>query len=64
MSFAMSITVDTVRTYVKNVLTKLGVHSRLELAALASREGLLIDQAVAADSFSRGEERIRAGAMM
>ena len=44
MSCAMNITVDTVRTYVKNVLTKLGVHSRLQLAALASRDGLLIDQ--------------------
>lgn len=63
MSFAMSITVDTVRTYVKNVLTKLGAHSRLELAALASREGLLIDQAVAADAFSRGEDRVSTGAM-
>ena len=50
MSFAMNITVDTVRTYVKNVLAKLGAHSRLQLAALASREGLLIDQATAADS--------------
>jgi two-component system nitrate/nitrite response regulator NarL len=53
MSFTMNITVDTVRTYVKNVLTKLGAHSRLELAALASREGLLIDRAMAADAFSR-----------
>jgi DNA-binding NarL/FixJ family response regulator len=44
MSCAMNITVDTVRTYVKNVLTKLGAHSRLQLAALASRDGLLIDQ--------------------
>jgi two-component system, NarL family, nitrate/nitrite response regulator NarL len=59
MSFAMTITVDTVRTYVKNVLTKLGAHSRLELAALASREGLVIDQAVAADVAS-----LSAGAMM
>jgi hypothetical protein len=47
----MNITVDTVRTYVKNVLAKLGVHSRLQLAALASRDGLLIDQATAADVF-------------
>jgi DNA-binding NarL/FixJ family response regulator len=47
MSCAMNITVDTVRTYVKNVLTKLGAHSRLQLAALASRDGLLIDQAAA-----------------
>lgn len=49
MSHAMNITVDTVRTYVKNVLAKLGAHSRLQLAALASRDGLLIDQATAAD---------------
>ena len=27
--------------YARNVLTKLGVHSRLQAAALASREGLL-----------------------
>lgn len=44
MAFAMNITVGTVRTYVKNVLAKLGAHSRLQLAALASRDGLLIDQ--------------------
>ena len=76
MSFDMTITVDTVRTYVKNVLTKLGAHSRLELAALASREGLLVDQTVAADAFSHqaavrpdasqiaGAQRVSAGAMM
>lgn len=44
MSSAMNITVDTVRTYVKNVLAKLDAHSRLQLAALASRDGLLINQ--------------------
>jgi two-component system, NarL family, nitrate/nitrite response regulator NarL len=44
MSFAMSVTAETVRTYVKNVLAKLGAHSRLQLAALASRDGWLIDQ--------------------
>jgi two-component system, NarL family, nitrate/nitrite response regulator NarL len=44
MAFAMNITVDTVRTYVKNVLAKFGAHSRLQLAALASRDGVLIDQ--------------------
>jgi DNA-binding NarL/FixJ family response regulator len=54
MSCAMNITVDTVRTYVKNVLTKLGAHSRLQLAALASRDGLLIDQVTAADTLPRG----------
>jgi two-component system, NarL family, nitrate/nitrite response regulator NarL len=47
MAFAMNITVGTVRTYVKNVLAKLGAHSRLQLAALASRDALLIDQAPA-----------------
>ena len=54
MSCAMNITVDTVRTYVKNVLTKLGAHSRLQLAALASRDGLLIDQVTVADTLPRG----------
>ncbi|MGH3251300.1 MAG: helix-turn-helix transcriptional regulator [Trebonia sp.] len=53
MSCAMNITVDTVRTYVKNVLTKLGAHSRLQLAALASRDGLLIDQATTVDALPR-----------
>jgi two-component system, NarL family, nitrate/nitrite response regulator NarL len=47
MSFAMSVTGETVRTYVKNVLAKLGAHSRLQLAALASRDGCLLDQASA-----------------
>lgn len=49
MSLAMSVTAETVRTYVKNVLTKLGAHSRLQLAALASRDGWLIDQDPAVD---------------
>ena len=55
MSGAMNITVDTVRTYVKNVLAKLGAHSRLQLAALASRDGLLIDRVTAADVFLPAE---------
>jgi DNA-binding NarL/FixJ family response regulator len=49
MSFAMSVTAETVRTYVKNVLAKLGAHSRLQLAALASRDGWLFDQEPVAD---------------
>jgi DNA-binding CsgD family transcriptional regulator len=49
MSLAMSVTAETVRTYVKNVLAKFGAHSRLQLAALASRDGLLIDQDPAVD---------------
>jgi two-component system nitrate/nitrite response regulator NarL len=41
MARAMSVTTNTIRTYVKNMLAKLGVHSRLQAAALARREGLL-----------------------
>lgn len=41
MARAMSITIGTAGIYVRNVLTKLGVHSRLQAAALASRQGLL-----------------------
>jgi hypothetical protein len=33
------------RTYVRNVLVKLGAHSRLQLAALAARDSLLAEQA-------------------
>jgi two-component system, NarL family, nitrate/nitrite response regulator NarL len=58
MSSAMNITVDTVRTYVKNVLAKLGVHSRLQVAALASRDGLLIDEATAMDVFPAAGSRV------
>jgi two-component system, NarL family, nitrate/nitrite response regulator NarL len=43
MANEMSIAISTVRTYVKNVLTKLGAHSRLEAATVASREGLVRD---------------------
>lgn len=43
MAHEMNIEVSTVRTYVKNVLTKLGVHSRLQATALATREHLLGD---------------------
>jgi DNA-binding CsgD family transcriptional regulator len=37
----MNIAIDTLRSYIKNVLRKLGAHSRLEAAALATREDLL-----------------------
>jgi DNA-binding NarL/FixJ family response regulator len=58
MSLAMNVTADTVRTYVKNVLAKVGAHSRLQLAALASRDGLLIDEATAATVFVPADERV------
>jgi two-component system, NarL family, nitrate/nitrite response regulator NarL len=37
MAGEMNVTTETLRTYVKNVLAKLGKHSRLEAAALASK---------------------------
>ena len=43
MSREMRIEVSTLRTYVKNLLVKLGVHSRLQAAAVAAREHLLED---------------------
>lgn len=41
MSREMNIEVSTLRTYVKNVLTKLGAHTRLQAVAIATREHLL-----------------------
>lgn len=40
MAAEMGIATSTLRTYVKNVFTKLGVHSRLEAAAIASQADL------------------------
>jgi DNA-binding NarL/FixJ family response regulator len=41
MAGEMNIATNTLRSYVKNVLVKLGAHSRLQAAALATREDLL-----------------------
>jgi len=41
MARAMRISDGTVRMYVRNVLAALGAHSRLEVAAIARREGML-----------------------
>ena len=38
---ACYLSLNTVRTHVQNVLVKLGVHSKLEAAALAVRRGLV-----------------------
>jgi len=38
MAREMNVTTETLRTYVKKVLAKLGAHNRLEAAALASRQ--------------------------
>ena len=43
MAHEMNIATSTLRTYVKNLLSKLGTHSRLQAAAMASREGLLAE---------------------
>jgi two-component system nitrate/nitrite response regulator NarL len=43
MASEMNISPSTLRTYVKNLLSKLGTHSRLQAAALASREGLVVE---------------------
>jgi two-component system nitrate/nitrite response regulator NarL len=47
MAREMEIATSTLRTYIKNLLTKLGAHSRLQAAALASRENLLSEPASA-----------------
>jgi DNA-binding NarL/FixJ family response regulator len=40
----MGVAASTLRAYVKSILTKLGAHTRLEAAVLATRENLLGDQ--------------------
>lgn len=40
MATEMDIAISTLRTYVKNVFTKLGVHSRIEAAAIANQANL------------------------
>jgi DNA-binding NarL/FixJ family response regulator len=44
MADEMQIEVSTLRTYVKNLLTKLGAHTRLQAAAVAVREDLLSER--------------------
>lgn len=44
MSREMNVASSTLRTYVNNVLAKLGAHTRLEAVVLANREKLLDDQ--------------------
>jgi len=43
MAREMGVATSTLRSYVKNILAKLGAHSRLEAAAIASRESGLVD---------------------
>lgn len=46
MSHEMNISTSTVRSYVKDMLAKLGVHSRLEAAIRTTSENLLGDQGI------------------
>jgi two-component system, NarL family, nitrate/nitrite response regulator NarL len=46
MSHGMNISTSTVRSYVKDMLAKLGVHSRLEAASRAISEDMLADQGI------------------
>ena len=39
MAREMHVATSTLRSYIKNILAKLGVHSRLQAAAIASRDG-------------------------
>lgn len=59
MAHEMRVEVSTVRTYVKNVLTKLGVHSRLQAAALVTREHLLGDWTEMPSGFEPDQGRPR-----
>jgi DNA-binding CsgD family transcriptional regulator len=40
MASEMNVTTETLRSYVKNVLVKLGAHNRVEAIALAGRYGI------------------------
>jgi two-component system nitrate/nitrite response regulator NarL len=46
MSRGMNVSTSTVRSYVKNMFAKLGVHSRLEAAFRATSENLLAEQSI------------------
>jgi two-component system nitrate/nitrite response regulator NarL len=49
MGAALGVSAATIRTHVQSLLSKLGVHSRLEAAAFAVQHGLLDDQARGGD---------------
>jgi len=43
MAREMDVAISTLRSYIKNILAKLGAHSRLQAAAIASREPGLVN---------------------
>jgi two-component system, NarL family, nitrate/nitrite response regulator NarL len=46
MALEMDVATSTLRSYIKNILAKLGVHSRLQAAAIASREPGVFTRAI------------------
>ena len=46
MAVEMNIATSTLRSYIKNILAKLGAHSRLQAAAIASREPGVFTRAI------------------
>jgi two-component system nitrate/nitrite response regulator NarL len=57
MSRALMISPNTVRTHIRNVLSKLQVHSRLEAVAFATRHRLVPTQSSRPGSWSGGHRR-------
>jgi two-component system nitrate/nitrite response regulator NarL len=62
MADALAVSRTTIRTHVQSVLTKLGVHSRLEAASLATRSGGVGATAAATATDSRVVLRLASGA--
>lgn len=55
MAREMNIAISTLRSYVRNLLAKLGAHSRLEAAAVASRANLPAEISIARPLSPRGD---------
>jgi two-component system, NarL family, nitrate/nitrite response regulator NarL len=56
MAREMNIAISTLRSYVKNVFAKLGAHSRLEAAAVASQASLPAEILAARSPWRRDEK--------
>jgi two-component system, NarL family, nitrate/nitrite response regulator NarL len=56
MAREMNIAISTLRTYVRNLLAKLGAHSRLEAAAVASRGDLPAELCAAGELPAAGQQ--------
>ncbi len=56
MAREMDIAISTLRTYVRNLLAKLGAHSRLEAAAVASRADLAVECSAKGELLGVGQQ--------